>query len=82
MKIVGKLKFQHAKGACANVAEEEIYLCFNTNVTSDARKCRKASSPLSEFEETRHSTAKHKNTRIAASESKLSFKHFALLKTF
>ena len=35
LKIVGQLSFQHRKGACANVAEEKVFLCFNSNDSSD-----------------------------------------------
>ena len=79
LKTIGQLSFQLYKGACANVAEEHIYLCFNENDKSDYKKCRKASSPLSEFEEIRESTAEHRSTRIAASQSKFSINHFIVL---
>ena len=82
LKIVGQLDFEHQKGACANVAEEQIYLCFNFNSNSDYKKCRKASSPLGEFEEIRQSAEEHRSTRIAASQSKLIINQFiASLKT-
>ena len=73
LKPIGQLAFQYYRGACANVAEEQVYLCFNANSWTDHKKCRKAPSPLSEFEETQQSTVEHTSTRIAASQSKSSF---------
>ena len=73
LKPIGQLAFQYYRGACANVAEEQVYLCFNANSWTDHKKCRKAPSPLSEFEETQESAVEHTSTRIAASQSKPSY---------
>ena len=73
LRTIGQLTFNHYRGACANVAEEQVYLCFNTNSWTDHKKCRKAPSPLSEFEETQESAVEHTSTRIAASQSKPSY---------
>ena len=85
LRSIGQLNFKHIKGACANVADEEIYLCFswgdsNGDNTGDEKKCRKASSPLGAFEEVRQSNTQHLNIRIAASQSKLIINKFIVLK--
>ena len=70
LKSVGELPFSHQYGGCAKMADNRLYLCFNSNDSNDYKKCRVANSPLSQFEETTHSYETHKRTRIAASESK------------
>lgn len=75
LKTVGQLKFQYYKGACANIAEENIYLCFNADDSFDFKKCRKATSPLGKFEEVTPSNAGHQNIRIGASQSKFRTYH-------
>ena len=72
MKRIGELDFSHGFGGCANVADDRIYLCFNDS-SSDFKKCRVASAPLGHFSEIMESIEKHRGTRIAASDCKLSF---------
>ena len=79
LKTIGQLSFQYCKGACANVAEENIYLCFNADDSFDFQKCRKASNPLSKFVEVTPSNAGHQNIRIAASQSKLIINQLKIL---
>ena len=67
---VAQLKFDHYYGACTTVSNNLIYLCFN-DAPDDYKKCRVATSPLGQFEETNASTNDHRNTRIAASDCKL-----------
>ena len=70
LKNIGQLEFDHYYGGCANVADEKIYLCFNF-ATDDAKKCRVASSPASQFEEIAQSVSEHRWTRVAASQCKI-----------
>ena len=66
---VGNLNFDHVSGGCANVADTLVYLCFNDR-TSDLKKCRVASSPLSDmFDEMISSHYEHSWIRIAANDS-------------
>ena len=70
LKRVGSLAFDHYYGACTTVSDSLIYLCFN-DAPDDYKKCRVATSPLGQFEETNASTNDHRYTRIAASDCKL-----------
>ena len=70
LKNVGELPFEHRYGGCANMADNRVYLCFDFY---SSKKCRVANSPLGQFEETTQSYESHRNTRIAASESKSLF---------
>ena len=64
---IGELEFDHYWGACANVADAKLYLCFNWE-SGDLNKCRVATSPTGVFEEVNQSNYNHCQTRIAASE--------------
>ena len=70
LKRIGNLDFSHKYGACANVDDQRIYLCFN-NKAGDYKKCRFSKSPIGEFKETLSSAFDHRETRIAASKGKL-----------
>ena len=72
LKNVGELPFEHRYGGCANMADNRVYLCFNSGYidSNDEKKCRVATSPLGQFEETTQSYERHRYTRVAASESK------------
>merc|ERR1712106_85099 len=63
---IGELEFDHYGGACANVADTKLYLCFNLG-SGDYNKCRVALSPTGIFEEINRSNFDHHYTRIAAS---------------
>ena len=65
---IGYLDFNHTEGACANVADEKLYLCFNGEFGDDHNQCRVALSPTGDFEEINQSSYGHLQTRIAASE--------------
>ena len=69
LKKIGQLAFYHYYGACANVADNGIYLCFN-NDSKDRKKCRVANSPTGRYEETAESIYAHSTIRIAASDRK------------
>ena len=62
---IGELEFDHHFGACANVADEKLYLCFGSG---DSNKCRVTLSPTGVYEGTNRSSFDHRETRIAASE--------------
>ena len=70
----GQLNFNFLSGACANVANSKIYLCFH-NQSTDYKKCRVASSPTSQFETIAESIDEHDTTRIAANECKTKIAH-------
>ena len=65
---IGELDFNHEYGACANVADAKLYLCFNAYKSGDYNRCRVATSPTGVFEEIDRSNFDHRWTRIAASE--------------
>ena len=67
LKSTDRLAFDHFYGACANVGDEKLYLCFNDK-SSDTKKCRVATSPTGVFEEINQSSFHHRGTRIAVSE--------------
>ena len=66
---VGTLSFDHRHGACTNVANNKIYLCFNDR-SGDYKKCRFATSPTGQYTEVQESTHEHRHTKIASSNSK------------
>ena len=37
---VGTLDFDHYRGGCANVADNQLYLCFNIGTSTDSKNCR------------------------------------------
>ena len=66
LKRIGTLDFDHRWGACSNVDDREIYLCFSRY---EVKQCRAAVDPLAEFIEITPSTYKHLYARTAASPS-------------
>ena len=55
----------HYHGACGNVNNEHVYLCFSSTSRESARHCYVASSPLESFTKTRtDSKYEHRYTRI------------------
>ena len=70
LERVGELAFNHAFGACTNVADDRIYLCFDEK---NAKKCRVGSTPLGQFNEINPSHYDHRATRIATDDSELNF---------
>lgn len=67
---VGTLDFDHYRGGCTNVADDQLYLCFNAVDSNDYKKCRVASNPMGNFTEVSKSAFEHAYTRIASSNSK------------
>ena len=78
LERVGTLKFGHTRGACANVLNKTVYLCFDWNST---KKCLKSDHPLGDFEPTENSQYRHGYTRVASSQSKRYAKSLSLNKT-
>ena len=70
LQVVGYLKFDRKFGACTNLANKKVYLCFN-NVQSDYKRCRWSREPLGSFEEATLATYDHKQSRISSSDGKL-----------
>ena len=66
----GRLEFYHDRGACTNMADQFIYLCFNVYSTSDYKICRKSATPTGNYDEISKTTHDHKETRIASSSRK------------
>ena len=71
MKI-GKLQHKFIEGACSNVADQYIYLCFGIEGT-EWKRCRKLTSPTGTHMEIDLSFFPHAKTRIASSSRKISF---------
>jgi hypothetical protein len=67
LERVSNLKLAHTRGACVNVLDEMVYLCFDWNNT---KKCLKSDHPLGDFEPTENTQYRHGYTRIATSQSK------------
>ena len=65
LKLIGQLSVKFDYGACTNVGNELIFICFHDYYdSSTSNKCLKATTPLGVFRETRESTHPHKDTRI------------------
>ena len=70
LKRIGTLDFDHNLGACSNVDDREIYLCFDLSKYDNMKQCRSAYDPLGKFTKITKSTFEHRWTRTAASPSK------------
>ena len=65
LSLVGELSFRMRKGACTNLANEMVYICFpEVFRASSGKRCYRASQPLGAFESVVDSTYSHKSTRI------------------
>ena len=69
LRRIGTLDFGHRLGACSNVDDRKIYLCFSYEFEADRRQCRSAVDPLQKFTEIAPSTYNH-TSATAASSSK------------
>ena len=67
---VGTLDFDHYLGGCTNIADNQVYLCFNAAEGNNYKKCRVASGPLGNFDEISQSAFPHRYTQVASSNSK------------
>ena len=68
IKNVGELDFNHYSGACGNMNDEFIFLCFDLNEITG--RCRRATDPLGPFAEVARPYMEHFFTRISPSRSK------------
>ena len=64
----GVLDFNHFNGACGNMDDQFIFLCFDMNERPS--KCRRATDPLGPFTEVARPYMYHLDTRISPSRSK------------
>ena len=70
LERVGTLAFDHALGACANVNNTRVYLCFS-DAADDSQRCRYTTQPLStDYTNASSSVYGHRKTSIASSQSK------------
>ena len=72
LKLIGELSFDHNHGACASVADNKIFLCFNDE-SGDYKKCRMCSSPIGKPQELVESVDNHRRISIAASQCKCNY---------
>ena len=73
LKRVGSLSFEFSFGACTNVNDSELYLCFDQ---SNTQTCRKSSNQFGPFTTISDSISTHYKTRIANDGGKLWFKNY------
>ena len=79
LQRVGELSFKHNMGACGNMADEQVYLCFGGNHDD---KCWSADGPRGFFKQITNSKFEHYRTKISCSNSKSSKYHrLRLIKT-
>ena len=64
---IGNLDFEHSFGACSNLDNQKLYLCFDQK---NPKRCRSAVDPLKDFTKIPFSTHDHRATKTAASPSK------------
>ena len=62
---IGQLNFSMNYGACTNVGNELVFICFHDRDDSTTyRRCLKATEPMATFREARDSIHTHSETRI------------------
>ena len=65
LKLIGQLSVKFDNGACTNVGNELVFICFHDFYDSSTdRKCLKSTEPSDTFQEARDSTHTHRETRI------------------
>ena len=76
LRRIGSLDFDLYDGSCTVIKDSVVYLCFDrSGASSDQRKCRFATNPLSEFSEASLSSHDHICASVASSESKYHHLH-------
>ena len=70
LERIGDLAFDHNFGACSVMADQYIFLCFNTPSSSDHSLCRRSTGPLETFTELPLTNHRHRTTATSCSESK------------
>ena len=72
---IGQLSFSMRSGACTNVGNELVFICFyDRKVSSTDRKCLFATEPLAIFQAAQDSTHPHRQTRIGNNGGMVNFK--------
>ena len=69
LRRIGSLTFDHREGACSNVGDRKLYLCFGQWSQNTNKKCRSAAKPLGEFIDIELSEYDHDRIKTAASTS-------------
>ena len=73
---IGELNFSMKYGACTNVGDELVFICFHdTDDSSTDKKCWKASEPLASFQAAPDSSHPHRNTRIGNNGGTMNFNY-------
>ena len=76
MERVGSLAFSYYYGACSNINDEWIYLCFSDQ-SGDYKKCRRSNNPLGSFQSTADSNENHTRTKLGSNQGyKTQLNHF------
>ena len=65
---VGSLEFSFSGGACTQMNNKLVFLCFDSK---DKRKCWKSANPLNSYKSIPSSNSDHGYIQISASKSKL-----------
>ena len=65
LKLVGALKFDFYIGACTNMADRKLFLCFDL---SDSKRCYWSTNPLGDFQSAQLAFYNHAATRISSSD--------------
>ena len=68
---IGTLPFEMYEGACTNVNDTEIYLCFDAN---NPDKCYKGTEPDGSYSSIADSLKNHYPSRIATDQGELIFR--------
>ena len=71
---IGTLAFELIGGACANMDDLKIFLCFNW-LYYEGKVCRVATNPLGTFSKIADSHFHHYTTRTTASQGKCQFQY-------
>ena len=66
LEKIGDLDFDFHYGACTNVNNQYIFLCFSDN-GQDLKKCRSSNTPLGKYSLEKKSSYPHRWIRIASS---------------
>ena len=68
---LGHLKFDFKSGACTNVAESRLYLCFNDG-TGDYKQCWSGPSPVGSYTKIAESAYEHGSSFISSGKGQIS----------
>ena len=69
---IGQLNFSMNHGACTNVGNELVFICFHDiDDSSTYKRCLKANQPLAPFQAAKDSSHPHRDTRIGNNGGKI-----------